>query len=148
MKIFRTTSAPPRPSAEEEESKVVIFTPLPDEDTIAVPCGVLHFAGEHIQVSVIDPRGVEWDHHESIEQLARVIREFLESDDDWLQLVTPTNGEPMLLTRELAARVITIESAVAKQRKDMQRPNVPDGVRLVRADAMPFAVHGPGKHRR
>lgn len=148
MKIFRTTQAPARPSEEEEASKIVIYTPIPDAEIIEVPCGVLHFSGEHIQASVIDPRGVEWDHHESIEQLAKTIREFLDSGDDWLQLVTPTNGEPMLLTRELAARVITIESAVAKQRKDMQRPVEPQGVRLVRADQMPFVAHGPGKRHR
>lgn len=146
MKIFRTALGTARPTEEEEASKVVIFVPPPDEDMIRVPCGVLHFAGEQIQVSVIDPRGVEWDPFGSIEVLAETIKDFLASKDEWLQLVTPTNGEPLLMTRELVTRVITIESAMAQQRKEFQRPAPPNGIRVVHG-VPPELIrgHGPGK---
>lgn len=131
MKIFRTTP-PPEPD-NDDAPKIVIHVPPPPDDVLEIDIGNIMFAGEpSCAVSIVDPTGAAWDPVLSQERVLEAVEKFLASDDDWLQLTTPKDGEPVLLHRALVEKLCLVQCAKAQMRKDHMKPRVPKGVQLVR----------------
>jgi hypothetical protein len=143
-RVFRTSEPPPPTDPDVDDGpKVVIYLPDPPSDEMdMVKAGNIDIEGGPAGgISFIDPTGSEWN-DESADRVVEVFRQFLLSEDEWLQLTSPMNGTPIYLNRVVVGRAWCIQASRVMIRKDLKPMAVPSGLDVRRGVPPDFLRHG------